>query len=99
MNGAMRLAISLMLNLLIATLSGSISLAGQEHQSQYSGGRSKQMSNRVSENSNARWLADPQRGWVRGDEGREIVGEKAASDSSKRNRGQAKAGAKTKKPF
>src|SRR3954454_2415977 len=99
MNVAMSLAISLMLNLLIATVSGSISLAGQEHKSQYSGGRSKQMSNRVSDNSNARWLADPKRGWVRGDERREIVDEKTASNSSKRTRGQAKAGAKTKKPF
>ena len=97
MNVAMRLAISLMLNVSIATVTGSISLA--EHQSQHSGQRSKQMSNRVSDSSNARWLADPKRGWVRGDEGREIVDEKAASDSSKRNRGQAKAGAKTKKPF
>lgn len=97
MKVAMRLAILLMLNVSIATLSGSSSLAGQEHQSQHSGRRSKQMNNRASDSSNARWLADPRRGWIRGDERHDIVDEKAANESSKRNRGQAKAGTKTKK--
>ena len=97
MNVAMRLAILLMLNVSIAALSCSSSLAGQEHQSQHSAQRSKQMNNRASDSSNARWLADPRRGWIRGDELHDIVDEKAANDSSKRNRGQAKAGTKTKK--
>ena len=97
MNVTMRLAILLMLNVSIVTVTGSISLA--EHQSQHSGQRSKQMSNRASDSSNARWLADPRRGWGRGDERRDIVADKPANDSSKRNRGRAKAGTKIKKPF
>jgi hypothetical protein len=95
MNVAMRLALLLMLNGSLPILADSVSLAGQEHPR--GGQGSKQMSNRASDNSNAQWSADPKRGWVRGDARRDIVEEKDSTNSSRANRGKAKAGAKSKK--
>lgn len=55
------------------------------------------MSSKSSENTNAQWSADPDRGWIRADERHDLHDQRQATPKAKQNRGKHKGQSKKDK--
>jgi len=90
------LALMNALGLFAATLSTE---AGQhqEHSNRRGGKASTHMSNHGSDNTNAQWSADPDRGWVRADERHELKDQKLNTTKSDQGKGKKKGHSKKSK--
>lgn len=80
------------LNALLLCFSGSFAEAGQAKggASHRAGRASSHMSSRGEENTNAQWSADPERGWVRAKERRDMHEERRSAPDLEENHGKHK---------
>jgi hypothetical protein len=80
-----------LLNALTFCATHSLADAGQGDKGSQRGGQAKlHMSSQGSENSNAQWAADPERGWVRAAERHQRREESQETNTVKKNGGQHK---------
>jgi hypothetical protein len=83
-----------LLNALIFCLGGAAAHAGpgQKGSTHRGGQADSHISEKGATNSNAKWSADPLRGWVRAEERHQLHGDKSSTTQSKGKRGNHKGG-------